>query len=92
MQLRGAGRDEVGYRDCRTRVCGVETDAKDDLVGAVEVEALRQDAADFDVVRLVCRLCGIEGVYSTISIGIVTNLACYLQRSLGHLSLMGMFS
>ena len=42
---------EVGDGHCGTGVEGIYTDAENDLVVSVEVEALGEDTADFSVVR-----------------------------------------
>lgn len=52
-ERRGRRRQEVRDGDCGARVDGVEADAEDDLVGAVGVDALREDAADLAVDGLV---------------------------------------
>lgn len=56
------------------------------MVGAVKVKALRQDTADFGVVRFICRLCGIESIYKTVSINIVKDLI-RLTKVVGPLEL-----
>lgn len=66
VEGRGGGsglREQVGERGRRARVGCVDADAEDDLVGAVEVAALGEDAADLDVGLGGGWLCGIESVY-----------------------------
>lgn len=54
--------EQVRERGCRTGIGGVDADAEDDLVCAVEVAALGEDAADFDVGLGRCWFCGIKGI------------------------------
>lgn len=58
-QRRGVRGQQVGQGGGRARVGGVDADAEDDLVRAVTVAALREQAANFDVLR---GLGGVEGV------------------------------
>lgn len=60
---RCAGGYEIGQGGGGTRVDGVETDAEDDLVGAVGVAALGEDAADLDIGCLVW-LRRVEAIFS----------------------------
>lgn len=53
---------QVRQRGCRTGIGSVDTDAEDNLVCAVEVAALGEDAADFDVGLGRCWFCRIEGI------------------------------
>lgn len=71
MELRSTWGNEVGDGDGGTWIDGVETDAEDDLVGAVKVETLGENAADFHIRGLASRFRGVKCICETLGILVI---------------------
>lgn len=87
-------REQGGDGGCWFRVDSVDADSEDDLVVAVRVNALREDASYFDIGGGISRLGRIKSIYHADIRGMLGDpqWEFHLQISLGHFSFTGSLS